>query len=262
MKSVVTFDPVGRLGNFLFEAASCMAYAWDHGLDFQLPDKTRDPYWHPIYLQHLAGPVDGNRPKVVVAEKQFTYHQREFRPEWKENFVIYLQGYWQNEKYFAKYRERILRQFRYPWFTAGKIVSVHVRRGDYLTIRKGAMLKHPPVTKEWYEHQMAKFPGHVFAFYSDDIEWCKKTFGDRDDVKFSARWSGPCGNFQGSPEEGDLVCMSCCEHHICSASTFSWWGAWLNRSPRKRIIMPKHWITPGWSDLDFSDVVPKEWERA
>lgn len=262
MTSTVTFDPVGRLGNFLFEAASCMSYAWDHGLDFALPATTNSPKWNPVYLPHLQGKLDPNRPKVVVQEKTFAFHQREFQTVWRQGYTIYVNGYWQTEQYFKKYRERILELFKYPWFPAAKMVSVHVRRGDYLTIKKGSMLKHPPVTKEWYERQMAKFPGRVFVFYSDDLDWCRQTFGHRPDVKFGEHWSGPCGNFTASPEEQDLVCMSCCEHHICSASTFSWWAAWLNRNPKKRIIMPKHWITPGWSDLDFSDVVPAEWERA
>lgn len=262
---MVTFDPVGRLGNFLFEAASAMSYAWQHGLEFSVPSGTRDAYWHPVYLPHLINPLfDGGLPKVVVTEKTFGWHEREFRPEWAAKFNIYLQGYWQTEKYFRKYRNRLLTAFRYPWIGAGKLVSVHVRRGDYLKVTKKVgsrtIYKHPPVTPEWYKEQMAKFPNYAFAFYSDDIEWCKQTFGPN--YLYAPRWSGPCGDFKATPEEMDLVCMSCCEHHICSASTFSWWGAWMNRNPKKRVIMPKHWINPEWTDMDQRDIVPKEWERA
>jgi len=55
--------------------------------------------------------------------------------------------------------------------------------------------------------------------------------------------------------------MSCCEHHICSASTFSWWGAWLSQNPNKKVIMPKLWFIPGWGGHDVKDVVPPEWIR-
>lgn len=262
MKSVVTFEPVGRLGNFLFEAASCVAYAWDHGLDFALPSRTRDPVWHPTYLRHLAKPVDQNLKRITVIERQFPHHVREFRPEWKENKLIFLSGYWQNEKYFAAYRDRLLSLFGYPWKHEKGFVSVHVRRGDYLTIKRGNMLKHPPVPKEWYEAQMAKFLGFSFAFYSDDIQWCQRTFGHLPNTKFGGdRPSLGLGHSGRSPEEVDLISMSCCAHHICSASTYSWWGAWMNQNPEKQVIMPKLWITPGWSKLDFSEVVPKEWQR-
>jgi len=113
------------------------------------------------------------------------------------------------------------------------------------------MFKHPPVTKEWYERAMEQFPGAEFLFFSDDIEWCKTTFGARSDCRFS----------EGLDEESDLEKMSGCEHHICSASTFSWWGAWLNQNVEKQVIMPAHWITSGWANLDTSDIVPPEWER-
>lgn len=264
---MVTFKPVGRLGNFLFAAASAMAYAWEHNLEYSLPSSTRDTQWHPVYLPHLVNPLfNPSKPEVVVTENTFTWHQREFRPEWSRG-NIRLEGYWQNEKYFRIYRQRILDIFNYPWkLNTIKMVSVHVRRGDYLTISKGSMLKHPPVTAAWYRQQMEKFPGACFAFFSDDLPWCIEEFGKEANTIFAPRFVKDSflkkASHQLSPEEVDLVSMSCCEHHICSASTFSWWAAYLNRNPKKRVIMPKHWITPGWSNLDFSEVVPKEWERA
>ncbi len=258
----------GRLGNFLFQAASAMSYAWDHNLEYTLPNETKDAKWNPIYLQHLVNPkFNPDLPSVVVKEKAFTYHPRAFQTDCKKNIV--LDGYWQSEKYFKHYRERILGAFRLPWELDRGLVSVHVRRGDYLTIKKGGMFKHPPVPPEWILEQIEKFPREsTFIFFSDDIEWCSNTFKDR---RFCFTWTDEVLSMgglwddwlQGAPREMvDLVLMSNCEHHICSASTFSWWGAWLNQNPNKRVIMPKHWITPGWGNIDTSEVVPTEWERA
>lgn len=268
---MVTFKPVGRMGNFLFEAASSLAYAWDHNLPFTTPHTTNDPHWNPLYLRHLKNEAyDPKLDTVEIREASFCYHPRPFKPEWKDGHNILFNGYWQTEKYFAKYRQRIIETFGFPWSPTRDTVSVHVRRGDYLTIKRNGMFKHPPVPKEWLEAQMAKFPGATFFFFSDDIGWCNEQFGKRRDVVlnsklllFSDESLFQIGKrFEGvSDIELDLWAMSCCEHHICSASTFSWWGAWLNRNARKRVLMPKHWITPGWCNLDFSDVVPKEWER-
>jgi hypothetical protein len=262
MKSIATFKPVGRLGNFLFEAASALAYAAENGLDWSVPQATNDAQWNPIYLRHLIHPrlTDPARA-AIVREKTFAWHKREFRPDWAEGHLVVLEGYWQTERYFKRLRDRLLKAFGYPWKPVGGLVSVHVRRGDYLTIKRNGMLKHPPVTAEWYRAQMAKFPGAGFVFFSDDINWCRTEFAADKNVQFGPDvvWGL---NSSWKAEELDLIAGSWCEHQICSASTFSWWQAWLNRNPRKRVIMPEHWITPGWSDLDMRDVVPKEWERA
>jgi hypothetical protein len=264
---MVTFKPVGRMGNFLFEAASAMAYALSHKQEFTIPNATNDEYWNPIYLLHLANPrYNPDLPEVVVTEKEFPFHKRPFDPAWEKyypgGYNIRLDGYYQTEKYFRGFRAHILKTFNFPWIMVPGVVSVHVRRGDYLTIKKVVagreMLKHPPVPKQWIEEQMAKFPNYKFAFFSDDIAWCQKEFGARADCVFN--WTAQ--DIPATRIEQDLIAMSWCEHHICSASTFSWWGAWLNRSPKKRVIMPTHWITPGWAALDCRDVVPPEWERA
>ena len=237
------------MGNFLFQAAAAMSYAWDHGLDFTMPKKeeSTDLFWSPIYLPHLVNPTwNPTLPKITIEEKQFHFNPIPFKREWKDCNIL-LDGYWQSEKYFKHYREELLQKFGFPWECKTGTVSVHVRRGDYLRLVK----KHPYVGVAWIDSQMEKFPDCVFKFYSDDIAWCKATFGMRKNCLFS----------EGRTPEQDLIKMSCCEHHICSASTFSWWGAWLNRNQNKRVILPKQWFVAGHGGLDTRDIVPVEWER-
>lgn len=253
---MVTFKNVGRMGNFLFQAATTMAYAWKHGLEFTVPSVTKDPKWNPLYLQHLVNPKwDPTRPIYTIKEQKFSYSELPYGGmRFSDKHNIVLDGYWQSEKYFKEYRKRIIENMKLfddvnPWdveVVGQNVVSVHVRRTDYLTLTK----KHPPVTKEWYEKAMGLFPSHRFLFFSDDIDWCMKTFGHRDDCDFSG----------GKTETRDLVLMTRCTHHICSASTFSWWGAWLNENPNKRVIIPKQWFMPGRPE-DTRDIVPPEWEK-
>lgn len=238
----------GRMGNFLFQVATAAAYAWRNGLEFTVPSHTTDPKNNPIYLQHLVNPKwDERIPKILLREKGHGFQHIHYNQRWGGRCNIILDGYWQSEKYFVDFRERILSTFAYPWTMWKGMVSFHVRRGDYLQLAH----KHPPVPFTWMQKAMALFPGYVFVFFSDDLEWCRAAFGQRDDVRFSF----------GKTEVDDLIGMSCCEHNICSASTFSWWGAWLNQNPNKRVVMPDWWFTPGYQGLDTSHIVPQTWER-
>ena len=239
----------GRLGNVLFQAAQAMGYAWRHDLDYSLPTTTNDPQKNPIYLQDLVHPEFDSSLRInLIQEPHFHYSKLPFTSSMVDGKNIVFEGWWQSEKYFKAFRSEILEEFGFPWVSRAGTVSVHVRRGDYLRL----MHRHPPVHREWYEAQMEKFPSYGFIVYSDDIDWCKKQWGHRCDVSFS----------EGNNELHDLIDGSCCEHHICSASTFSWWQAWLNRNPDKRVIFPKNWYQPGHGGFDTSDIWPEGCERA
>lgn len=77
---------------------------------------------------------------IIIREKGFSFDPSVL--EAKGN--IYLEGYWQSEKYFAEIRDILLREFAFKyeqnaksWKIANQIqktdsVSLHIRRGDYV----------------------------------------------------------------------------------------------------------------------------------
>lgn len=154
-----------------------------------------------------------------------------------------LNGYWQSEKHWVEFKKEIVELFAFPWKLNEGYVSVHLRRTDFITLKE----KHPVVTDEWYNEAMALFQNKKFLFFSDEIDYCKKVWGHRSDCYFS-----------NVSIEQDMIDMSCCEGHICSASTYAFWGMYLNRNEDKKVIFPKLWFTPGWDGADTKDVLP-EW---
>lgn len=243
---MVTFNNAGRYGNWFMECATAIAYSLKYGLEFHAPDgKNKDPYHCPTYCHHLCNPSwNPSLEKIHLWENGHQYQELPFEESWRDKNII-IEGYRQSEKYFVDYRNEILYLLNYPYEKREGYVSVHVRRGDYLRLTS----KHPPVGKEWYEKAMSQFEGYKFKFYSDEINWCIKEFGNRSDCEFSI----------GQSIEFDAYDAACCEHNIISASTFGWAQAWLNRNENKKIIVPKLWFTEGWDGLDTSDIVPKEW---
>jgi Glycosyl transferase family 11 len=242
---MVTFTNAGRMGNWCFEAATSIAYALEHNLEFTVPKHTDNEKWNPIYCLHLVNPnYNPHLEKIHLWETKHSYEELPFDESWIDKNIC-IEGYRQTALYFDKYRNHILYLFDFPYTKKESFVSVHVRRGDYLELR----MKHKEVTVDWYYRAMDLFKGYTFKFFSDDIPWCMKTFGHLSNVEFSSN----------SDEVTDMIEMSCMEHQICSPSTFSWWGAYLNQNEDKKVVFPTFWFTEGWGGLDTSQIVKPEW---
>jgi hypothetical protein len=242
---MVTFNSAGRFGNWYMEICTAIAYALKHDLDFHAPDnKGKDLFWNPVYALHLCNPdFNPSLEAVHLWEGKHDYEELPFDESWGDKNII-IEGYRQSEKYFKDYRNQILYLLDFPYQKKEGYVSVHVRRGDYLIYRN----KHPEVTKEWYEKAMQLFEGYKFKFFSDEIAWCKREFGDRSDCEFSTN----------NDILADFIEMQNCEHFLNSSSTFSWAAAWHSRSEGKRIYTPKLWFVEGYS-LETKDIIPDEW---
>jgi hypothetical protein len=249
---MVSFTPMGRMGNFLFECATAFAYAKKHGLEFSVPLFTPNEFGCPIYFPHLRHPnYNTGVQTVMINETKHEYQELAFDESWRDKNIL-LVGYFQTEKYFNVYRHEIIEAFAMNWVPKLGVASIHVRRGDYVTFRE----KHPEVTDEYYFKTIYYLLGmgvEKFLVFSDDIPYCKEYF-TKD--KFPHAFFSFS---EGQSIEEDLRLMSCCAHHINSSSTYSWWGSWLNRNPNKVIFTPNQWFTPNWGGLVVDDIVPENW---
>lgn len=152
------------------------------------------------------------------------------------NLNYLLDGYFQCEKYF-KDIEDIIREELKPTNTFVSIVdkskisvSLHVRRGDYVSLQS----YHPLQDVEYYEKALSSIGEYdIIYVFSDDIEWCKKNLNFKN-ITF----------VDNSNEYESLWNMSMCNHNVIANSSFSWWGAWLNSNPDKKIVAPSNWFGP------------------
>ena len=77
-----------------------------------------------------------------------------------------------------------------------------------------------------------------FFVFSDDIEWCKENMHKVHEAEYHF--------IEDQTPAQDMALMSICRHVIMGASTFSWWGAWLNENPKKIIIAPDRKTSLDW----------------
>ena len=180
----------------------------------------------------------------------------------------YISGYFQSEKYFFDIKDEVIKSFSFNENTKkagmnllaqngvtleGETVSVHIRRGDYL--------KFPGVygnicTEEYYDRAIKYICEQVsnprFLIFSNDTDWCEEWVKKYPELDMRL--------IKGTDEDTgyiDMYLMSLCKHNIVANSSFSWWGAYLNRNSEKLVIAPKKWL----NNHDETDIYTEEMIR-
>jgi len=150
--------------------------------------------------------------------------------------------YYQDPVWFERYGDEIKELFKQEGEPLD-YVAIHVRRGDYVNNPFYVDLTQTT----YYQDAMDRFSGVKFLVFSDDINWCKaQAMFSRDNVEFSNK-----------TELEDFNLMTRCKHQIIANSSFSWWAAYLNPNPNKKVIAPKAWYADGVERTKC----PKEWIR-
>lgn len=186
----------------------------------------------------------------------------ECNPIFDENLVNlkgnwYLQGWFQDERYFQKYAEMIRNEIvpKKKIRISSKLkqllhldnaVSVHFRRTDF---KKGRNV----LPKTYYYNAMRYMQNFIekpyWIIFSDDIRWVKENIDFGDNFYFLSE-AEKLKDFE------ELMVMSCCKNHIIANSTYSWWGAWLNKNKDKIVLGPNKWFLQQTYD---TQVMPDTW---
>ena len=255
---IVSTKLMGGLGNVMFQIAAAYSVALRDNKemicdtrDMMIPHK---PYT--FYVDNIFRKVkfsDTLTNQKHIGEGGFQYFPI---PNLDGNVKLF--GHFQSEKYFIDYKNELLDLFEIDEKTKtnllekyGEIInqdtcSIHVRRGDYL----GLPNYHPVQPISYYENAI-KIIGEEkhFVIFSDDIQWCKENFNFLKSKTF----------ILGNMDYEDLYLMSMCNHNIIANSSFSWWGAWLNKNENKQVIIPLKWFGIYNSHLNTNDLFCDKW---
>lgn len=176
-----------------------------------------------------------------------------------------LSGYWQSPKYFQSLQADLSRHVDLSGILAaadddarktvsdGVTVSVHIRRGDYLR-QPEALAVHGIVETSFYDRARKVIEGlhkpDRFVVFSDNPTLAREALSHWTDTVF----------MDNRPQEQDLALMTLCSHHIIANSSFSWWGATLNKAEAPTVIAPRYWFTPEVLHTRYVlDLLPDDW---
>tara|TARA_R110002012_G_scaffold39333_1_gene108888 strand:- start:10427 stop:11188 length:762 start_codon:yes stop_codon:yes gene_type:complete len=243
----------GGLGNYMFQVAATYAHSVENDTEpvFCFEDAFQAQNHIGTYSDNIFSKLTVDctrRGSLYYKEPYFHYSKIPMGDD------LVINGYFQSEKYFAMHRSSILDLFgptkkieayinsKYGNLLDGDTCSIHVRRGDYLSLSEN----HPVLDIGYYRSAMKKLYNPKFLIFSDDIQWCRENF------------KGPSFTFIQEKDYIDLYIMSMCKDNIIANSSFSWWGAWLNNNPHKKVIAPKTWFGPALNH-NLMDLRPKTW---
>ncbi len=268
---MITCDILGKcnnnsgLGNQLFCVAATLSLALDNSDVAIFPDLKKSYY--KFYSKNIFHKLEIGQDKDFVTnyytEPPYTgtlYNKIDYLDN------MCLHGHFQSYKYFDHNSDYIrdtlvlpesvekLVLLRHKDILLENTVSLHIRRGDYVS--ESLKNRYTSLDESYYNEALSIIGNYSkIIVFSDDISWCKEwPFLQDKSVVF----------IENEPDVIDLFLMSKMTNNIIANSTFSWWAAFLNRNPNKKIIAPKEWFGPQRSKdnkKETKDLIFPEWIR-
>ena len=257
---IITSFLMGGLGNQMFQISKALSEGFDNNIDV-------------VFRPYSFVPMHGNQPtkylnnifKNIKFDNITEKLERVTEPSWSYSQInllyyksIEFYGYFQSGKNFENNKEKIIQLFSpdkqfiekikrlYPNILSKNSISIHVRRGDYLTISDIL----PTIDKTYIDQALNKLnnEGSIFIF-SNDKKWVEENLNYENSTIV-----------MGLEDYEELWAMSLCNHNVMSNSSFSWWASYLNKNTNKKVFAPSIWFGPK-GEKNFDDIYEPEWEK-
>ena len=267
-KKIIIPDIIGGLGNQLFVVAAAFAYTKngnnngnDNGNTYKLMlDNRKDVYSYgkprPTYNSTVFS-------KIPVSTVDISHYKKLTENEYNINIInnnnnnnkeitdIFLTGgYYQEAKYFNKYRDELLKLLEPSIDTNTKLdnicksnniiigrdylIAIHIRLDDIYTPIDNDKRVYD---RDEYDIIISKLPEHIksksnakFILFSNDITRTKEIF-------INSKINKSRLIYIQTDDYVELLLMSKCNDYIASPSTFNWWGIYLNPNSNKKVFI-------------------------
>lgn len=208
---------------------------------------------HALYKKIKNYARKGRFQKFINTNYNYHFIEKKYDYSWNINrlkilinqpSITYVEGYFQDINYFYNidpqklleplFSKLMINQEYLTDLRNSNSISLHIRRGDYI----GSSLELRVIEKDYIEKAIKLIVDktgleYTIYIFSDDITWCKNSLDYIKNKKIYVEKN------TGLDSIKDVYFMSLCNHNIISASTFSWWGAYLNSNKNKIVVAPR-----------------------
>ena len=232
----------GGIGNLMFQYAFTRMTARRLGVKFYFPEWLGDKVFCLNDEDERSTVIEGVHRKYVQTKSNCGFDEDVLSIT--DDTDIY--GYFRSEKYFLDknlvrkwytFKEEAIISVRekYRHLDFSRSVSLHFRFGDKIRLQDRFV-----TANSTYYAKALSFINHSenLLVFSDEMDRAHR---------IAERLSGNIIYMDGNRDYEDLYLMGLCHDNICSTSTFSWWGAWLNNHSDKVVVCLKEWHRPGYA---------------
>ena len=274
---MITCDLKGDLGNQIFQIAAALGYCVEHSIPFIFPYSSMSgdlpSYWESFFdnLKQYTTCTQ-NFPDTEPIEVLKVLHTL---PKYEELAFTYTEiprqenmmmlGNFQSYKYSQNIRRKFCEIFDMSFkqlaikteylhlLDAMHTISIHFRMSEYKK-NPGRKLILP---LDYYVNSLVNVavPSRALVFCEKEDNEVTAQYMDVLRIRF------PQISFikisDDIPDWKQIIMMSCCDTHIISNSSFSWWGAHFN-GRSKFVFYPDMWFDPSL-ERSALDLFPPDW---
>ena len=220
--------------------------------------------------------------KVFYLEKKdymkITKYQSDFLNN-KMSDILFMEGYFETEKYFNDIKEEILNEFKfknayiyvkssfYPKLNIKNSVSICLRQNRFLEGKNKKKDTNNYFKSENFNLEQISYINQCIDFFISKLDspsfflWSNNTKNiDKNQFNTKINIVDHNENFLKNIDKRalDLFLISQCNHHIVVPSSFNWWGAWLSQKKDKIICRPSNDFFSNFR-LNNLDFWPDDW---
>jgi len=274
---MITIEIMGGLGNQLFQIFNLISYGLTHKVSFYFeykenPIREDRPYYWYNFLKSLKPFLKKNYETNLPIYREKGFHYNNILPYSEIRKPFKFWGYFQSYKYFKEQEEKIFKLLKLDKQNENiktkyetmcnfeKTISLHFRIGDY----KNQQHNHPvmPVSyyilalKEIIEKTVISDWNILYFYECQDVDLVKEKVNILQE-NFKNITFTPINTEIVDYEQ--MLLMSLCKHNIIANSSFSWWGAYLNKN--NKAYYPNKWFGPKLENNKMDDLFLDDWVK-